>query len=116
MNVSLQGSYMMQPSRENEKAKKKTSKVEAKKTASSKPKDSLRQRPTTSSPPPPLSAVPEPPSTGPVLTQEEYRARVARKAFELFQKRQALTEVDDWVEAERLVKLQLLDEQQGASV
>jgi len=53
---------------------------------------------------------------GPVLTQEEYRARVARKAFELFEKRQALTELDDWVEAERLVKLQLLSEQRGASV
>jgi hypothetical protein len=49
-----------------------------------------------------------------VLTQEEYRARVARKAFEIYQKRRALTEVDDWVEAERLVKLELLNEQRGA--
>jgi hypothetical protein len=53
---------------------------------------------------------------GPVLTQEEFRARVARKAFELFERRQALTELDDWVEAERLVKLQLLDAQRGVSV
>jgi hypothetical protein len=53
---------------------------------------------------------------GPVLTQEEFRARVARKAFELYEKRRALTEVDDWVEAERLVKLQLLEDQRGLSV
>jgi hypothetical protein len=53
---------------------------------------------------------------GPVLTQEEYRARVARQAFELYEKRRSLTEVDDWVEAERLVKLQLLSEQQGVPV
>ena len=53
---------------------------------------------------------------GAVLSQEEYRAHVAQKAFEIYEKRRALTEVDDWVEAERLVKLQLLDEQRGVSV
>src|SRR5687767_6938692 len=104
----------MQSSRENEKAKQTTSKVGTKKTARSKAQDSLRQ-PVTKSPQPPLPAVPVAPSIGPVLTQEEFRARVARKAFELFQKRQALTELDDWIEAERLVKLQLLGEQRGAS-
>jgi hypothetical protein len=50
-----------------------------------------------------------------VLTQEEYRARIDRKAFELYEKRQALTDVDDWMEAERLVKLELLEEQRGAT-
>jgi hypothetical protein len=105
----------MQPSRENEKAQKNTSKVGAKKTASSRAKDSLRQRGKTSSQHL-LPAVPAPPSMGPVLTQEEFRARVARKAFELYEKRRALTEVDDWVEAERLVKLQLLEDQRGLSV
>ena len=105
----------MQPSRENEKENRKTSKVGAKKTTSSKAKDSIRQ-PIAKSPQPPLPAVPAAPSIRPVLTQEEYRARVARKAFELFEKRQALTELDDWVEAERLVKLQLLSEQRGVCV
>lgn len=105
----------MQPSRENEKAKKNTSKVGAKKTASPKAQDSLSQ-PVIKSRQTPLPAVTAAPSIGPVLTQEEFRARVARKAFELFEKRQALTELDDWVEAERLVKLQLLSEQRGVSV
>ena len=105
----------MQPSRQNEKAKQTRSQVGAKKIVSSEAKDSPRQ-PVRKSPPPPIPAVPTVASMGPVLTQEEFRARVARKAFELFQKRQALTEVDDWVEAERLVKLQLLNEQRGASV
>ncbi len=105
----------MQPSRENEKAKQTTSKVGAKKTTSSKAQNSLGQ-PVTKSARSPLPAVPVAPSMGPVLTQEEFRARVARKAFELFERRQALTELDDWVEAERLVKLQLLDAQRGVSV
>ena len=105
----------MQPSRENEKAKQTTAKVGAKKTPRSKAQESLRE-PVTTSPQPPLSAISAAPSMGPVLTQEDYRARVARKAFELYEKRRALTEVDDWVDAERLVKLQLLNEQQGVSV
>ena len=105
----------MQPSRENEKAKQTTSKVGAKKTIRTKAQDSL-SRTVTKSAQRPLLAVPAAPSMGPVLTQEEYRARVARKAFELYEKRQALTEVDDWVEAERLVKLELLSEQRGTSV
>ena len=38
----------------------------------------------------------------------------SQKAFELYEKRQAVTEVDDWLEAERLVKMQLLHAGQGA--
>ena len=45
-----------------------------------------------------------------VLTPEEFRARVARTAFELYEKRRAVTEVEDWLEAERLVKTQLLSD------
>ena len=104
----------MQPSRENEEAKKNTLKVGSKKTISPKAQNSLRQ-PVTKPSQPSLQAVPAS-SMGPVLTQEEYRARVARIAFELYEKRRALTEMDDWIEAERLVKLQLLEEQRGLSV
>ncbi len=50
-----------------------------------------------------------------VLTQEEFFGRVARKAFELYEKRRAMTEVDDWLEAERLVKAQLLSEESDMS-
>jgi hypothetical protein len=49
-----------------------------------------------------------------VLCDDEFRARVAHKAYELYQKRQALTEQDDWLEAERLVRLELLSEEHGA--
>ncbi len=52
--------------------------------------------------------------TGHILTQEEFRSRVARTAFELYVKRQAITEVDDWLEAERLIRMQLLTGEQGA--
>ena len=48
-----------------------------------------------------------------VLSDDEFKARVARKAYELYQKRQALTEKDDWLEAERLVRLELLCEEHG---
>lgn len=50
-----------------------------------------------------------------ILIQEEFRARVAHKAFELYLKRQAVTEIDDWVKAEELVRQELLMEEQGAS-
>jgi hypothetical protein len=43
-----------------------------------------------------------------VLTEDEFRALVARKAYELFERRRAVTEVEDWLEAERLIKEQLL--------
>ena len=49
-----------------------------------------------------------------VLTQQEFKALVSQKAYELYEKRRACTDVDDWLEAERLVKTQLLTEEQGA--
>ena len=49
-----------------------------------------------------------------VLSDDGFRTRVAHKAYELYQKRQALTEKDDWLEAERLVRLELLSEEHGA--
>jgi hypothetical protein len=51
---------------------------------------------------------------GRVVTEEQYRARVSQKAYELFEKRQAATPVEDWLEAERLVKTELLAEGQWA--
>ena len=106
----------MQQSRENEKPKQTARKAGVKKTSTSKAQDSLRQPVATSAKPTTLQADQTSFSIGPVLTQEEFRARVAQKAFELYEKRRALTQVDDWVEAERLVKLQLLSEQWGVSV
>ena len=53
-------------------------------------------------------------STQAVLSDDEFRARVAHKAYELYKKRQALTEKDDWLQAERLVRLELLSEEHGA--
>lgn len=105
----------MQQSRDSQKAKQNTSKVGPKKTASSKAQDSLRPKTAKSAMPATVQSEPTAPPMGPVLSQEEYRACVARKAFELYEKRRALTEVDDWMEAERLVKLQLLAEQRGAT-
>ena len=40
--------------------------------------------------------------------------RVSGKAYELYEKRRALTDVEDWLEAERLVKQQLLAKGQWA--
>jgi hypothetical protein len=51
---------------------------------------------------------------GRFVTEEEYRTRVSQKAYELYEKRQAATHSDDWVEAERLVKNELLAEGQWA--
>jgi len=42
------------------------------------------------------------------ITEDEFRARVAAKAYELYAQRQAVTEADDWLSAERFVKEQLL--------
>ena len=47
---------------------------------------------------------------GRVVTEEQYRARVSQKAYGLYQKRQAATQLEDWLEAERLVKTELLAE------
>lgn len=49
-----------------------------------------------------------------VITENEYRALVAQKAHEIFMQRCAITEVDDWVQAERLVKEELLAQGQTA--
>ena len=48
------------------------------------------------------------------VTEERYRARVSQKAYELYEKRQAVKHVEDWLEAERLVKTELLAEGQWA--
>ena len=53
-------------------------------------------------------------SVGHGVTEEQYRARVSQKAYELYEKRQAVTHVEDWLEAERLVKTELLAEGQWA--
>lgn len=104
----------MNQSREGGKSKSNTSRVLPRKTASSKAQDSSRSKRVKAATLITLSSEPTTPSMGPVLTQEAYRARIAKKAFEIYEKRRALTEVDDWVEAERLVKLELLNEQRGA--
>ena len=52
-------------------------------------------------------------STSPMgrfVIEEQYRARVSQKAYGLYQKRQAATQLEDWLEAERLVKTELLAE------
>jgi hypothetical protein len=51
---------------------------------------------------------------GRVVADEQYRARVSQKAYELYEKRQAVTHLDDWLEAERLVKTEMLAEGQWA--
>jgi hypothetical protein len=51
---------------------------------------------------------------GGVVTEEQYRTRVSQKAYELYEKRQAVTHLEDWLEAERLVKIELLAEGQWA--
>ncbi|WP_447985574.1 hypothetical protein [Nitrospira sp. Nam74] len=43
-----------------------------------------------------------------VITEDEFRGRIAAKAYELYAHRQAVTETDDWLQAERLVKEELL--------
>jgi hypothetical protein len=58
-------------------------------------------------------------STAPIaraVTEDQYRARVSQKAYALYEKRQAMTSVDDWLEAERVVKTELLAEGQAGSV
>ena len=39
-----------------------------------------------------------------VITEDEFRGRIAAKAYDLYMRRQAITETDDWMQAERLVK------------
>lgn len=104
----------MKQSRESEKSKPNTSRTSSSKAASSKAQDSVRSKRAKATTLVTLPSEPTASAVGPVLTQEEYRARVAEKAFEIYEKRRALTEVDDWVEAERVVKLELLNEPQRA--
>ena len=49
-----------------------------------------------------------------VITESEYRALVAQKAHEIYLQRCALSEVDDWLQAERIVKEVLLAQGQTA--
>lgn len=49
-----------------------------------------------------------------VVTEEQLRLLVSQKAYELYEKRHAVTPVEDWLEAERLVKAELLSEGQCA--
>jgi len=79
--------------------------------------DSKEQKPTARKAKMKASARPTPnnASTSPigrVVTEEQYRARVSQKAYELYEKRQAATHYEDWIEAERLVKTELLAEGQ----
>ena len=69
-------------------------------------KDKERERPTQESP----SALP----AGRVVAEEQYKALVSKKAYELYEKRQAATHLEDWLEAERLVETELLAEGQLA--
>jgi hypothetical protein len=69
-------------------------------------KDKERERPTQESP----SASP----AGRIVADEQYTARVSQKAYELYEKRQGTTDLEDWLEAERLVKMELLAEGQWA--
>jgi hypothetical protein len=62
---------------------------------------------------PPVTAGKEPTittGTPSFISEDEFRARVAAKAYELYAQRQAVTEADDWLNAERLVKEQMLAE------
>ncbi len=87
------------------KAKMKTSANETRH-SQTKSKDKERERPTQK------DASPSP--IGRVVTEEQYRTRVSQKAYELYEKRQAVTHLEDWLEAERLVKTELLAEGQWA--
>ncbi|MGC3974360.1 MAG: hypothetical protein QM771_08280 [Nitrospira sp.] len=103
----------MKQSREGEKSKPNTSRALPPKNLRSKAENSVRSKRTKAASLLTLPSELTTAATGPVLTQEEYRARVAKKAFEIYEKRRAWTEVDDWIEAERVVKLELLNEPQG---
>jgi hypothetical protein len=71
-----------------------------------KPKDKEGERPTHKD----ASAS----AIGHVVPEEQYRTRVSQKAYELYEKRQAVTHLEHWLEAERLVKTELLAEGQWA--
>jgi hypothetical protein len=100
---SSQGSNQEKPT-----ARKAKIKASANETRHSqrKPKDKVEQHPTYKD----VSTSP----IGRVVTEEQYRARVSQKAYELYEKRQAATQLEDWLEGERLVKIELLAEGQWA--
>jgi hypothetical protein len=80
-------------------------------------KQAARKATLKASTPPRKQKAKEDASTAPmgrVVTEEQYRARVSQKAYELYEKRQAVTPVEDWLEAERLVKTELLANGQWA--
>ena len=95
----------MQSSQDSKEQKPTARKARMKASANEgKPRDKDGERPT------PNDASTSP--IGRVVTEEQYRARVSQKAYELYEKRQAATHYDDWIEAERLVKTELLAEGQ----
>lgn len=102
----------MRNSQDNEKHKPTVRKVGGTKTPGTKAQQAPRELEKTAVSPMQAKSTSIP--GGAVFTQEVFRARVAQKAFELYEKRQALSEVDDWVEAERLIKLEMLSEIDGA--
>ena len=107
-----EGFTHMPHSQDNEKYKP-TARKGTRRTAGTKTPQSTREPEKKVAARPMLQAHSVSTPAAPVLTEEVFRARVARKAFELYEKRRALTEVDDWVEAERLIKLELLGEELG---
>jgi hypothetical protein len=97
----------MQSSQDSKEQKQTARKVRMKASANEgKPKDIGGERSA------PTNASTSPMGRG--VTEEQYRARVSQKAYELYEKRQAATHYEDWIEAERLVKTELLAEGQGA--
>ena len=99
----------MQSSQDSKEQKQTARKAKMKAlTNEAKPKDKAGERPT------PNEASTSP--IGRVVTEEQYRARVSQKAYALYEKRQGMTSVDDWLEAERVVKTELLAEGQAGSV
>lgn len=103
----------MRNSQENDKPNRTVRKVGVTKSSGKKGQDSPRKPKTKIHKRPALAEESASPGPRGVLTQEEFRLRVSRKAFELYEIRRAITDVDDWIEAERLVKMQLLSEEQG---
>ena len=97
----------MQSSQDSKEQKQTARKAKMKAlTNEAKPKVKAGERPT------PNEASTSP--IGRVVTEEQYRARVSQKAYELYERRQAATHYEDWLEAERLVKTELLAERQWA--
>ena len=103
----------MKNSQENDKSNRTGRKVGVTKSSGKEGQDPPRKPKTNSHkrPAPPDESTSSLPKG--MLTQEEFRLRVSRKAFELYERRRAITAVEDWIEAERLVRMQLLSEGQA---